>query len=218
MANNPYAALSQASSSTQGQHNPLKVYNAGPSFRNGGPLKNAHPRMNGLEYETIEDGETNIGGFRPYNLPDRARVFNMPKEHSFMVPITFEVLFPDSLSAVELDPTHASLYFILGTDNCFSHAEATIIINPSQNSYEQVMHHIIALATNILHLTSLAADRQDWMWVMIAQCPLFHEKVTEDNWDDVWALLSHDTVKLNVYFIEVCPNGKDVWETWKRNA
>jgi hypothetical protein len=218
MPNNPYVGLSPASGSAQVQLNPLKVYCAGPSFRNGGPLKDAHPRVTGIDFDIIEEAETNFGGFRPYNLPERARPFGMPKQHSFTVPITFEVLYPDGLSAVELDPTRASLYFVLGMDNCLSHVEATISINPLQNSYEEVMHQIIALATNRLNLRSLVSDRQDWMWVMIAQCPLFQEKVTEDAWEEVWPLLNHDTVKLNVYFIEVCPNGKDVWETWKRDA
>ena len=218
MANNRYAASPQGSGPAQGPQNPLKVYCAGPSFRNGGPLKDAHPRATGIDFDTIQEGETNFGGFRPYNLPQRARPFNMPKENSFTVPITFEVLLPDGLSAVELDATRASLYFILGMDNCLASVDATISINPSQNSYEEVMHLIIALATNRLKLRSLVSDRQDWMWVMIAQCPLFQEKVGEDNWEDVWPLLNHDTIKLNVYFIEVCPNGKDVWETWTRDA
>lgn len=217
MANHPYAALPQLANTTQAHSNPLKVYCAGPSFRNGGPLKDAHPLVTGLAFDTVQDGDTSFGGFRPYNLPERVRPFTMPKENSFIVPVTFEVLLPDGLSAVELDPTRASLYFVLGMINCLSHAEATISINPSQNSYEQVMHQIIALATNRLHLRSLVSDRQDWMWVMIAQCPLFQEKVTEDNWEDVWPLLNHDTVKLNVYFIEVCPNGKDRWETWDQD-
>ena len=219
MANHPYLALTPLSNTTpQVQLNPLKVYCAGPAFRNGGPLKDAHPSVTGLEFDIVQEGATNFGGFRPYNLPERVRPFHMPKEQSFTVPIIFELLLPDSLSAVELDETSASFFFILGTNNCIAHDEAIMAMNPSKNSYEQVMHHIIALATNRLHLRSLVSDRQDWMWVMIAQCPLFQEKVTQDNWDDVWPLLNHDTVKLNVYFIEVCPNGKDVWETWNRGA
>lgn len=224
MSINPYAALCEGANPNEharpnedagpneGQQVLLQTYNVGPSSRDGGPLR----RIN-VGLAMIDDGLTDVGGFRPHPLPARADPFNMPRKGSFALPVTFEVLDPDILSAANLVTGYTSIHLSVSLGNCvLSHVQGMVNINPSKTSYEQVMHQIIAVATNLTGLVSLTSHRQDWMWVVLAQGPLFLEKVTIRTWDEVWPILGHQTFKLTIYLIEVCPDGKEIWETWQR--
>ena len=222
MSINPSAALSrgfrpnenarpnEVAGPNEGEQVLLETYNVGPSSRDGGPLRKTDTRLT-----IIRDGLTDVGGYRPRVLPDTTTPFHMPKEHAFALPVTIEVLNPDILSATDLVAGYTTLFFSVSNNSILAHGEALVDINPSKTSYIQVMNQIINAATRLTGL-SLTSHPQDWMWVVLVRGPLFQERVTSQNWDEVWPLLGHQTFRLMIYLIEVCPEGSKEWDTWQR--